>query len=332
MAAQDNDTTALIDAVRRDSFMAQSGQSDNWTDARILGVADDCTLKWVAPALKRTKQGWFRIDFDIPMVTEQTRYDTPQEAMWNGVEAIWLENPTSRIIEGKVSVVDDSNRMQYGWDTPGIPQYAWFDHTQIVFSPAPSADVVSACSMTASAYRRPAQLVLPSETARITALNSVTQTVTITTRPSTWTTDTYTSGSPYRVDFYDRDLPNTRLLWNKTVSSATVTAIVFAPTITAASFAMLSVGDVVTMKSTSPYPDLPPDGVPFLRDMIVRTILTAQTDMQGLQVYLGQQSEALGNFLRGMSNRADGSPRKLSLSNAGTARFMRNYGARYRRY
>lgn len=332
MAAQDNDTTALIDAVRRDSFMAQSGQSDNWTDPRILGVADDCTLKWIAPALKRTKQGWFRIDFDIPMVAEQSRYDTPQEAMWNGIEAVWLENPTSRVIEGKVSVVDESNRMQYGWDNPGIPQYAWFDHTQIVFSPAPSSDAVSAYSMTASAYRRPAQLVLPDETARVLAVNSVTQVLTVASIPSAFTVDPYTSGTPYRLDIYNKNLPNTRLMWNHTMSSPSVTALAFAPTITAESFATISVGDVLTMKGTSPYPDLPPDGVPFLRDMVVRTILTAQTDMQGLQVYLGQQSESLGNFLKGMSNRADGSPRKLSLSNAGTARFMRNYSARYRRY
>jgi hypothetical protein len=330
VAARDNTSDELIDAVRRDSFMAQSGSSDNWTDERILGIADDCLLDPIAPTLKRAKVGWFREDFGLEIESEVARYDVPEEAMWNGLESLFLVDPTAEIISGELKYVDPSNRMMYGSLSPAIPTRYWFDNTQIVLSPPPSSDAVSSYSVTASMYRRPGQLVLLSSVRNVTAVNSVTQTVTIASIPSTWTTDTYTSGTPYRIDIYNRLLPNTRLLWNKTCS-ASATVLTFSPSITTAEFASISVGDVVTMKGTTPYPDIPPDGVPYLRKMIVRTILTAQTDAQALQVYLGQQAEALANFLRGMSNRADGSPRKLSLRNAGTSRFMRNYGSRFRR-
>lgn len=331
MSAADNDTTALLAAIRRDSFMAQSGQSDNWTPARLLGVADDCTLRYVAPALKKTKQGWFREETVITMAASVSRYDTPQEGMWNAIENMFLVNASDGSFYGNVDVVDESNRQLYSWSTPGTPTVAWFENSQLVLSPAPSAAIVTAYSLTASYYRRPSQLVLVSDTVRVTAVNSVTQTLTLSgTRPAAFVADAYTSGTPYRIDIINRNLPNTRILANQLVSAPSTTAFTFSPTITAANFAKITVGSVVASAGTSPYPDLPPEGVPFLRDMVVRSVLTSQTDVQALQVYLGQQAEALGNFLRGMGNRADGSPRKLSLANAGAARFIRNYGARYR--
>lgn len=328
-AALDNDSAAFLAAVRRDAFLATA--DDNWTDSRILSIADDCTLAICAPALKRAKQGWFRLDFNIAMVAEQPRYDVPEEAMWSSIEAAWLIDPTTGQIQNKINMVDVSNRMQYGFDNPGVPQYAWFDHTQLVFAPSPDTNTVGASSMTCSAYRRPAQIVLTSETCRVTAVDTVSQSITVTTRPTAWTTDTYTGGTPYRLDFYDRDLPNTRLLWNQTCSAPNTTQFQFAPLIDADDFASISVGDVVTMKGTSPYPDLPPEAVPFLRKMVQKTILTAQTDAAALQIYLAEQGQAMELFFKGMGNRSDGSARKLSMANAAAARFTRGYGPRYRR-
>jgi len=330
MPALDNDSAALLAAVRRDAFIAAADDQGNWTDPRILSIADDMTVSMVAPALKRTKQGWFRQDFGLTLVASQAAYDVPEEGMWESIEAAWLVNPTTGQLVQKINIVDSSNRMMYSSANAGVPTTAWFQDSQLVFSPAPSASAVSAYSMTVSAYRRPAQLCLVSDTARVTVVNTITQAFSITAHPTTWTTDAYTSGTPYRLDIYNRLLPNTRKLWNQTMTGAGTT-MTMTPAISAAAFATIAVGDVVTMRGTSPYPDFPPEAVPILRRMIQKTILTAQTDSEALQAYFAQQTTEMEALFKGMANRADGSPRKLSLANAAGAQFMRNYGSRYRR-
>jgi hypothetical protein len=52
---------------------------------------------------------------------------------------------------------------------------------------------------------------------------------------------------------------------------------------------------------------------PLLQKLTSQTILTAQTDPQGLQAYMAQQQSDLEKMLRGIGNRNDGTARKLSL-------------------
>ena len=329
MSQADNDTTELLAAVRRDCFLAAS--DDNWTADRILGIANDCTLT-LAAALKRAKQDWFQHDFELVLVASQPDYDVPESAMWSSIENAFLIDKTTGLIVSTVNNVSSSNRIQYqatnvGID--GIPQVCWLNHYKIVLSPSPDSNAVASYSVTVSAYRRPGQLVETDEVVNVTAVNSVTQTLTTTARPSTWTTDTYTSGTPYRLDLYGRNRPNTLVLQNQTLTAPSTTAFAFSPSITTAQFASISVGDVVTMKGTSPFPDLPDEAIPFLRQMIKKTILTAQTDVAALQVYLTEKADEAANFLRGMANRHDGRPKKLSLYNAAAGRFVgRGYWGR----
>ena len=320
MPASDNNTTALLAAIRRNSFIATS--DTNWGDTRILGIADDCTLE-IASALKRAKQDWFQDDFDVTLVSGQAEYDVPEPAMWSSIENAFLRDKTTGKIVSSINTVSSSNRQMFDGANVTTSGALWLNHSQIVLTPAPDANTVTRFSMTVSAYRRPGQLVLPAECVNVTAVNSVTQTLTITTRPSSWVTDAYTSGTPYRVDLYDRTRPNTLLLRDRTVTSPLSTSLVFSPSITAAEFATIAVGDTVAMKNTSPYPDLPDEGVPYLRRMVIQTMLTSQTDLQALQIYLTKEADAAALFIRSMSNRHDGRPKKLSQYNAGAARFIR---------
>lgn len=322
-AAADNDSAALVAAVRRDQFVAAS--DDNWTAAKILGIADDCLIGPIAAALKAAKQDWFSADFDVALVADQSKYDLPQQALFASIENGFLIDITTGRIVSEILNISESQRTlhQPGNDgLNGVPQALWLNHTQIVLTPAPDSNTVAAYSMTVAAYREPAQLVETSETCRITAVNSVTQTITVTTRPSSWAVDSYTSGTPYRLDFYNRNKPNTQLLWDQLLTAPSSTAFLFSPSITAAAFASLHVGDVVTMKDTTPYVDLPRSAVPYLRRMVQKTIATAQTDPQALQAYLSQEADALANFMRGMKNRHDGKGKKISLFHAGATRFI----------
>jgi len=321
--AADNDSTAFIAAVRRDLFTANG--DDNWDDEKILGIADDCLLE-ISGALKATKQEWFAKDFDVALTADKAEYALHEQTAWGSLENIYLiEISTGRMVR-ELGNASSSQRPlhQPGNDgLSGIPQAAYFRDDSIVLVPAPSSEAVSIYSVTVAGYREPGQLCKTSEVVRVTAVNSVTQTLTTTARPSSWAVDSYTSGSPYRVDIYGRNKPNAQLLWNQLVTAPSSTALVFSPSITAAAFASISVGDVVTMKDTTPYVDLPRAAVPYLRRMVRKVISTAQTDTQALQLYLAQEAQAAAAFLAGMKNRHDGKGRKVSLYHSAAVRFMR---------
>lgn len=323
MPAADNTADQLVAAVRRDCFLAAN--DDNWTSAKILGIADDCTLK-IAGALKRMKQDWFQEDFDVALTADEPAYAAPEAAMWTSIENAFLVDKTTGRIVAELANVNSSNRAMYqaaNTGTSGTPGALWLNQYEIVLSPAPDSNAVTAYSLTVSAYRRPGQLVLETEIARVTAVNSATQTLTINALPASWETDAYTSGTPYRVDIYSRTLPNAQLLRNQTVTAPSATTLAFSPSIiTAADFAAISVGDVVAMKNTSWYPDLPPEGVPYLREMVQETILRGQTDTAALQTYLANKANEAALFIKGMSNRHDGKARKLSMRHAAAARFV----------
>ncbi len=321
--AADNDSTALVAAVRRDLFTA--GSDDNWTDEKILAIADDCLLE-ISGALKAIKQEWFAKDFDLAIEADVGEYELPEQTAWGSLENVYLvEIATGRIVK-ELGNVSSSQRPLYQPGNDGLsgtPAAAYFRDDTIVLSPVPDDNAVSIYSVTVAGYREPGQLCKTSEVVRVTAVNSVTQTLTVSTRPSSWATDSYTSGTPYRVDVYGRNKPNAQLLWNKLVTAPSSTAFIFSPSITAAEFASISVGDVVTMKDTTPYVDLPRGAVPYLRRMVKKVITTAQTDTQALQAYLSQEAQAAALFIAGMKNRHDGKAKKISLLHAGAARFMR---------
>lgn len=322
--AADNDSAALVAAVRRDLFMAAS--DDNWTDEKILGIADDCLIGPIAAALKAAKQGWFGGDFDLPLTATVGEYDLPQQLSWGSIENAYLIDKTTGRIVSELGNISSSQRPLHQPGNSGLsgtPEAVYMREYTVVLTPAPDSNAVSAYSVTVAAYREPGQLCKTSEVARVTAVNSITQTLTITTRPSSWATDTYTSGTPYRVDIYNRNKPNALRMWNQLVTAPSSTALIFSPSITAAAFAKIAVGDVVTMKDTTPYVDLPRSAVPFLRRMVQKTIVMAQTDPQALQAYLADEAAALAAFMKGMKNRHDGKGLKVSLYHAGASRFMR---------
>lgn len=310
----------LLSAVRRDCFLAAS--DENWSDYRILGIADDCTLSQIAPTFKATKQDWFQADHSIPFVASVTAYDLPEEAMWGGVDKVWIvESSTGRILNPDgLNYINASQRGLVQTTQPGAPIAFWSNQTQININAPPDSTTVSTYEMLVSYYRRPAQLVLTTDIVTVTAVSSVTLIASVTTIPSYITTngpDVYTSGSPYRLDVWDRDLPNTRLIGNATASSSSSTLFTFNGSVTAAQVATINPGDIISVKGTSIYPDMPPEAMPFLRNLVGKTITMAQKDDVGLAAYIEDQQSKLANVIKGASNRADGSPKKLSMRQAG---------------
>lgn len=319
MPAPAFDTAAFLTAVRRDCFLAAS--DDNWTDSKILGIAHDRLINDITPIVKTCKQEWYQYDTIVTLVASVSNYELPQDAMWNGVEALFLVDTTGAKVS-KLNYVSSSNRPLYEQTGGGIPTYFWENQAEIVVQPVPDSTTAGQFTMCVSSYRRPAQMVLTTQVCTVQSVTSATKTVTVASIPSYVTSngpDPYTTATPYRMDVYGRNPPYRRKFSNLTCSPSS-TSFVFGAAVTTAQVASITSGDILCVTGTTIFPDLPPDAHPFLNSLVCATILRAQTDAAGLRLFVEKEMQKLATTLRGMENRADGSPRKLSLFNSAAAR------------
>ncbi len=319
MPAPAFDTAAFLTAVRRDSFLAAS--DDNWTDERILAIAHNRIVMDMTPVMKTCKQAWFQHDDQRALVADLDSYELPQDAMWNGVDSVSLLD-TDGVMVSKLNIVDPSNRIMYEQRGGGTPGWFFLNQAEVVVLPTPSTSTAAQYSLNISSYRRPAQMILTTQACTVQSVTSASLTITTSAHPAYMTTngpDVYTPGIPYRVDVYGRNPPYRRKLVNLTCSASSTTDFLFNGSVTAAQVATIVSGDIVCVTGTTIFPDIPPDAMPYLQDITCATILRAQSDASGLRMFIDTQMKELATVLRAMSNRADGSPKKLSLSNSAAA-------------
>lgn len=303
----------LIDAVRRDCFLATS--DENWTDTRILNVAHDCILEQLAPRMRTAQQGWFLTSASVTIVQSVTVYDVPPEAMWNGVSSLQLRQIDNGALCGKLQLIDPNLEYAYATHVPGIPRNFWPENTTFNVIPVPDENAASTYDWKLTYYRRPAQMITADQACVVQSVTSASLTVTTSTQPSYFSTnapDAYTSGMPSRVDVYNRLQPYTRLFSNLTGSITSSTGFLFNGSVTTTQVAGISSGDILCVYGTSIFPDLPPELHPYLQRLTSATIRLAQGD-PAYQAVIDRAAMDAENFIRGMSNRTDGSPKKLSL-------------------
>lgn len=310
-------TDELLEGVKRDCFLATS--DENWSDSRILGVAHDQIIGEIAGRLKNTKQNWFESRGSITLSTTKVAYDLPEEAMFGSVESIHLRDRSTGNIVNKLILAQPSQIGMYQSDNPTIPVAFFLDQTQIVLPNLPDSTSVSTYDLQVSYYRRPCKLVLLTDVCTATVIAA--QSITTTTQPTYFTTnapDPYTSGTPSRVDVWNRLTPYTRKLANATCSLNSGTSITFNGSVTTAQVNTISAGDIVSVHGTTIFPDLPPEVMPLLRRFVAREIKMAQ-GAADYQRYADRLDKDWANVLRGLGKRTDGTPTKLSLYNAGAA-------------
>ncbi len=308
-------TDELLEGVKRDAFIATS--DENWSDYRILGLAHDVIIDQIAPRLKNTKQNWFQTLGSIPLVANTRSYDLPPEAMWSGVEAIHLRDVSTGRLVCKLHESYPQSIEMYQSDSAAQPAYFYPNQTQVVLPNAPDASSVASYDLQVSFYRRPAQLVLTTDVCVVQSITS--PSVTTSTQPAYFTTnapDAYTAGIPYRVDVWNRLLPYTRKFGDLTCSAPDATHLVFNGSVTAAQVSQIASGDIISVHGTSIFPDLSPETMPFLRRFVAAFILLSQGHST-YQKYADRLENDWETCLRGLGNRTDGTPKKLSLYHAG---------------
>jgi hypothetical protein len=184
----------------------------------------------------------------------------------------------------------------------------YLEHNDVVLYPTPAA---TTGTLRLRYFMRPSRLAATTACAQISAINTVTSTVTVSSIPSSWATNTV-------VDFIKAQAPYYNLAIDQTITGVSGTDITFSSLPT-----NLAVNDWLALAEYSPIPQVPHEFLPVLAQMTVAKALEAIGDREGARaaerVLTGTGTEPdtgmIASVLKLITPRVVGEPKKVIQRN-----------------
>lgn len=280
-------TSNFLDAVSRYGFIP-SGQS-TFTDADILAVADDLTSHYIVPAINELREEFFVTYSDIALVSGTAAYPIPARSMGAVIRDAQIVTSSSVRDLARSSIGLQDGRST---SSQGSPTEFFFRGDKLVLVPTPGS---SSESLRVYYPLMPGSLAAVTDCAVISAINTSTNVVTVTSIPSTWVTGDIVdivsaSGSQLYLDI---DLTTTLISGTNLTLPSLPDGLV--------------VGDYVCLQGTSCLLQMPTIVRPVLAKMTAAQLLLSMGVVDAPQ----KLQQALGDLQvisRSLSNRVVGSP------------------------
>jgi hypothetical protein len=285
----------LITDIDRDSF--QPAAQDHFTTAQKLLIADQEIHHTLAPLLVSLDAGYFLESADTTLTIGTNAYDIDRYAMWNKLRQ--LEIIASSGAPRDMDLITPEQRSAYNQASNSTPIAFEMRHAQIVLWPIPSA----AETLRQWIYRRPGRLVPTTSAAVVSSV--LTGVVTYTGAPPA---STFTSSSVH--DFYRGTSPFRRIGTAITATGQSGSTQTFSTT----NAALLQAGDYVCVRDETVFPNVPLELAPFLKDLVIRSMVRTQMDQAAYQVARQEIIDrAKAAFMAGPGQRVVGHPKKISI-------------------
>lgn len=282
------DTTAIVAAIRVRAASPSSGQA--LSTAQILRILDDETLPVVA-LIKSQRENFFQTSSSQSLVASQAGYRIPSRAVGASIhQALYVDADGQEIPLNPLQVSDVPRYRSQATET-GTPHSFYLDQAQVVLVPAPAT---ASGSLKLVYETRPNRLVATTETATITAINTGTNQVTISSAPTGFPT------SSTRYDFIKATSPFECLAVDQSATRSSTT-------LTFSSLPSgLAVGDYVALAGETPVPQVPQDLIPLLQARGTVAVLQTLGDQEAVGVAVGQLQQAEAAAVSLISPRVSG--------------------------
>jgi hypothetical protein len=244
-------TTDLLDSISKKAFIPE-GQI-TFTSTDLLATADEQLLNTVVPAIMAVREEFFVTHQDYAITANQNEYSIPARAVGMIVREVAIVNGTT--------VNPDLPRLepeQITSTATGTPRGFYVKNNKIVLYPTPST---TTNTLRLYFFLRPANLVAVSATAVISAINTTTNVVSVTTIPSTWVT-----GNSFDFSKYDGGQEPVGIDQTSTLISGTDITFSSLPS-------TLRVGDYVSIAGYTSLVPLPAEFRPILAQAVAAEIL-----------------------------------------------------------
>lgn len=250
-------TEKLLTSINLKAFVP-TGQK-TFSPEEILTIADEVTATKLCPSILKIREEYFVTYIDYDIIAGQAAYPIPDRAIGMIAREIKVYNTSSQqMIDLSRIDLTKINSLQGSANTPS---YFYLQNNNIILTPMPS---VTQNVLRVWYYIRAGELIPSVQAAMVTAIDTVSNTVTVNATPSTWVTGQVfdlISGSgshDYRaIDLTSMDVSG----GNITLSSLP---------------SELKVGDFITPQGLSPVVQLPSDYRPVLATFVAAEMLRVQ--------------------------------------------------------
>lgn len=304
MAGVDYTTVGMIADIKRLGVLPDA--QSLFTNSDMVRIMTNELRAVVVPLIMELKQEYLVSVYDQALTAGQTAAFIPERAVGLKVRDVCFVDSGGQEIPLRRYEPED---LKEGWQVASMRGF-YVDNDRIIFLPA--GQDVSIYSVRFRVFRRPNELVLSSQAARITAINTATRVVTCASIPSAFTASLvydFIKGKPsFRAHAEDQ-----------VVSSILGFDITFASALPSD----LAVGDWVAEAGFSPVAQIPVDVHPLLEQRAVIKMLEGLKDKTGLELAKNSYDSMVETFTKLVNPRVDGSPQKI-VSRRGIGAYNRS--------
>lgn len=258
-------TTSLLTSVERQSF-APANQS-TFTTTDILEMGDEAIKEYILPAIQSVREEYFVTSVDYNIVAGTSHYPIPERALGLVIREIQLLDDTGNLIQS-MPRLSLEKLASYGAGGEG-PAGFYLLSNDIVLHPVPSS---STRNLRVFYSLRHGLLTETTNQAIISAINTVTNTVTVSSIPSTWVTGDV-------LDFVSKRSGHSYIAIDQTSTTISGTDITFASLPST-----LTVGDYIFPRGYTSLLQMPVDFQPVVATLIASEMLLAMNQPSGEKV------------------------------------------------
>lgn len=292
-------TADLLESIKQRSVLPDN--QDTWSDEKLLTAATEEMRSVIVPLLMSVREEYFITSEDISIVAGTSRYAIPERSVGMGVREVLWVNSEGNSYPMPMVTVEDGNVTggQTLWTangSSGASPYAYrLEWNSLVLSPVPA----SSGTMRIMYVISPGALVEVGDAAQITTINTLTNTVTCSTVPASW------SGGE-SVDIIKGSGGYEYLSTSASIVAVNGTDITLSALPTG-----LSVGDWVALEGESPIPQLPRELQPLLAHKVVVQILESMSQRGAAEKADERVNKMIQSALSIISPRVKGGAKKL---------------------
>jgi len=289
----------LIENIKRRCLVPTSQLT--YTDPQITLVANDELQGEVVPLTMSTREEYF-VDFVDVQSPASGEIEFPSEAIGCKLRNVCYfpsNNPLNIINLPRIDldIVAGVGFMNYatlaGFYIQGNKLFLY-----------PNTSVPANTAIRIYFYKRSLVLAAPNTYAQVVSIDADAKTVILTGVPRGW-------GAGTQINAVEQG-PN----FNVTLTTATIQTL-SAPTVILDDLGDLAVGDWVSEYGYSAIPQIPLEAHAYLAQLTAAKLLEGLGDGQGMQAALGKAEQLKNSLLVMISNRVDGSPKKVMNPSAG---------------
>lgn len=260
-------TTSLLSAIERQSF--SPADQETFTSTEILALADEVLKTSVIPEIMKVREEYFIFSKNTTLTANQTSVRIPARSIGLTLREVKLLDSAGNFKKELIHIsLDRSHEFS---STSSCPEAFYLKGDNLILVPTPTTggDIIKM-----DFPLRPGDHVALTSAAVISAINTSTNVVTVTTIPSTWVTGN-------KFDLIQQDGGHKYLDIDLTSSLVSGTDITLPSLPTD-----LAVGDYIALQGQSPVVQLPPDFQPVLATLTAAEILLAQDLPSGEKVLI----------------------------------------------